>query len=132
VTADSVGAGLAFVYDQRAVRVVFGAGRLGELAGEADRLGLGRVLLIASRYAAPAREALGRRVAGELTEPQPHVPLDQAREAVHRAAAVHADGIASVGGGSAIGLAKAVALETGIPVIAVPTTYSGSEMTRVW
>src|SRR5699024_6290971 len=43
-----------------------------------------------------------------------------------------ADGIISIGGGSATGLAKAVALETGLPIIAVPTTYAASEATPVW
>jgi alcohol dehydrogenase class IV len=51
-----------------------------------------------------------------------------------RAAAVRgdADVLVSVGGGSTTGLAKAVALTTGLPVIAVPTTYAGSEATPVW
>jgi maleylacetate reductase len=43
-----------------------------------------------------------------------------------------ADGCVAVGGGSAVGLGKAIALEHGLPVIAVPTTYAGSEMTPVW
>lgn len=38
----------------------------------------------------------------------------------------------TVGGGSATGLAKAVVLETGLPIVAVPTTYAGSEMTAIW
>ena len=43
-----------------------------------------------------------------------------------------ADGLVAVGGGSAIGLAKAIALQTALPIIAVPTTYSGSETTTIY
>jgi alcohol dehydrogenase class IV len=61
-----------------------------------------------------------------------HVPVEVADRA--RAAAVRgdADVLVSVGGGSTTGLAKAVALTTGLPIIAVPTTYAGSEATPVW
>ena len=37
-----------------------------------------------------------------------------------------------MGGGSAIGLAKAIALDTHLPIVAIPTTYAGSEMTPVY
>jgi maleylacetate reductase len=61
-----------------------------------------------------------------------HVPIEVARRAREVAADLGADGCVAVGGGSAIGLGKAIALEHGLPVIAVPTTYAGSEMTPVW
>ena len=61
-----------------------------------------------------------------------HVPVEVARRAGEVAASVDADGCVAVGGGSAIGLGKAVALERALPVVAVPTTYAGSEMTPVW
>jgi maleylacetate reductase len=61
-----------------------------------------------------------------------HVPVEVARQARDLAADLGADGCVAVGGGSAIGLGKAIALEHGLPVIAVPTTYAGSEMTPVW
>jgi len=48
------------------------------------------------------------------------------------AAEVGADALLSVGGGSTTGTAKAVALTTGLPIVAVPTTYAGSEVTPVW
>ena len=59
-----------------------------------------------------------------------HVPVEVAHRARQVAAELGADGC--VGGGSAIGLGKAIALEHGLPVIAVPTTYAESEMTPVW
>ena len=43
-----------------------------------------------------------------------------------------ADGIVTIGGGSATGLGKAVAVVTGLPLVAVPTTYAGSEATTVY
>jgi maleylacetate reductase len=61
-----------------------------------------------------------------------HVPIEVANRARDVAAELSADGCVAVGGGSAIGLGKAVALAHGLPVIAVPTTYAGSEMTPVW
>ena len=60
------------------------------------------------------------------------MPVEVADAARKQAAAVGADAVLSVGGGSATGTAKAVALTTGLPVIAVPTTYAGSEVTPVW
>src|SRR5207244_436676 len=61
-----------------------------------------------------------------------HVPAEVARRAVEVAVSTHAEACVAVGGGSAVGLGKAIALELGLPVVAVPTTYAGSEMTPVW
>ena len=61
-----------------------------------------------------------------------HVPADVAERARSAAAAHDVDAVVSVGGGSTTGLAKAVALTTGLPIVAVPTTYAGSEATNVW
>jgi maleylacetate reductase len=118
------------------MRVVFGAGSLADLPDEVDRLGLERVLVLCS----PDQEATGRRVAaalgtqaaGVLAEARMHVPVEVAHRAREVAAEQGADGCVAVGGGSAIGLGKAIALEHELPIIAVPTTYAGSEMTPVW
>ena len=75
---------------------------------------------------------LGGRLAGVFTGVRPHVPAAVAQAARQEAAAAGADALLSIGGGSATGTAKAVALATGLPVIAVPTTYAGSEVTPVW
>jgi len=61
-----------------------------------------------------------------------HVPQDQVQKARHTVAKLQPDIIIAIGGGSAIGLAKAVALKHPIPVWALPTTYSGSEMTDIY
>jgi maleylacetate reductase len=126
----------AFTYTALPMRVRFGAGSLAALPDEVAVLGLTRVLVLCS----PEQEdtgrrvaaALGERAAGVLAEARMHVPVEVAARARDLARELGADGCVAVGGGSAVGLGKAVALEHGLPVIAVPTTYAGSEMTPVW
>jgi maleylacetate reductase len=125
-----------FTYQALPMRVVFGAGALTKLPDEVAALGLDRVLVLCS----PEQEdtgqqvaaALGAKAAGVLPEARMHVPIEVAHRARQVAAELGADGCVAVGGGSAIGLGKAIALEHDLPVIAVPTTYAGSEMTPVW
>jgi maleylacetate reductase len=123
------------VLDSREVRVVFGPATLNEVAAEARALGTS-VLLISGRHEAKAADAvsagLGADLSGRIEEVHAHVPVDVASGATVVAREVGADVIVAIGGGSAVGLAKAVALETGLPIVAVPTTYAGSEMTPVW
>ena len=125
-----------FTYEALPMRVVFGAGALAKLPDEVEALGLRRVLVLCSPEQADTgrlvADALGNRAADVLAEAQMHVPIEVAHRARERATALSADGCVAVGGGSAIGLGKAIALEHGLPVIAVPTTYAGSEMTPVW
>jgi maleylacetate reductase len=125
-----------FTYQALPMRVVFGAGSLARLPEEVQALGLTRVLVLCSPEqqgtGAQVAAALGDRAAGVLAEARMHVPVEVARRARDLAAELGADGCVAVGGGSAVGLGKAIALEHGLPVIAVPTTYAGSEMTPVW
>ncbi|MFD5567439.1 maleylacetate reductase [Streptomyces cadmiisoli] len=126
-----------FSYDSPPVRVVFRPGAaLTAPPEEAERLGLRRLLVVSgSRGETTARavaDSLGDRCAGLHTEARMHVPVKIAVRAVEVAREVRADGIVAVGGGSSIGLGKAIALDTGLPLIAIPSTYSGSEMTPVW
>ena len=126
-----------FTYDALPGRVVFGPGTArARLADEVGRLGASRLLLITTpRAAALARELaapLGGRVTGVCTGVREHVPAEVAEAARQQAAGTGADALLSIGGGSATGTAKAVALTTGLPVIAIPTTYAGSEVTPVW
>ncbi|ODU07166.1 MAG: maleylacetate reductase [Pseudonocardia sp. SCN 72-86] len=126
----------AFTYQALPMRVTFGAGAVAGLAGELDLLGLRRVLVLCSPEQADTGhrvgEALGERSVGVLAQARMHVPVEVADRARDTAARLGADGCVAVGGGSAIGLGKAIALEHGLPVVAVPTTYAGSEMTPVW
>ena len=125
----------SFVYAANPARVVFGAGSLAHLERELDLLGLRRVLVLSTPGQAAAARALGERLgplcAGVFDRAVMHVPLGVAIEGVEAARSQRADGTLALGGGSTIGLAKAIALETGLPIVAVPTTYAGSEMTPI-
>jgi maleylacetate reductase len=127
----------AFTYEALPGRVVFGAGASRDkLAEEVRRLDAKRVLFVATERERESVEeladSLGDRLAGLFTEVRPHVPVEVAERARDAAREAEADCLLSVGGGSTTGTAKAVALETGLPIIAVPTTYAGSEMTLVY
>ena len=125
-----------FTYQALPMRVRFGAGSLAALPEEVAGLGLSRVLVLCSPEQEDTgklvAEALGDRAAGVLAEARMHVPIEVATRARDLARELGADGCVAVGGGSAVVLGKAIALEHGLPVIAVPTTYAGSEMTPVW
>ncbi len=128
---------LDFTHEPRPMRVVFRPGAaVAATPGEAERLGLRRLLVVCGeRGADTAREvadALGRACVGLHDRARMHVPVEVATRGVEAARAAGADGCVAVGGGSSIGLGKAIALRTGLPLIAVPSTYSGSEMTPVW
>ena len=124
----------AFVYTSLAARIVFGAGRIAELGAEVQRLGAKRVLLLCTPGRAAMVQTLskGMAVAGVFDRAVMHTPLPLVEEARQLARKLEADACVAVGGGSTIGFGKAIALESGIPVLAVPTTYSGSEMTTLW
>ncbi|MGH3244482.1 MAG: maleylacetate reductase [Spirillospora sp.] len=116
-----------------AVRVLIGRGAVDRVADEAVRIGAGRVLLVSTPSAAGAADrvaaALGPRLAARFGRPVKHVPVEVTAEAMAIVEDVRADCVVAIGGGSAIGLGKAVSRRTGMPQIAVPTTYSGSEAT---
>jgi alcohol dehydrogenase class IV len=124
-----------FTHETLGQRVVFASGEApAAVAAEGAALDARRVMLIA----APARAALAERVGADLPvavrhdEVVMHVPVEVAERARQAAAAGSVDALVCVGGGSTTGLAKAVALTTGLPIVAVPTTYAGSEATNVW
>jgi maleylacetate reductase len=126
-----------FTHDAPAQRVVFGAGAIARVADEAARLGLSRLLVISTpgsgaRLGAGVSELLGARSAGLHAQAVIHVPRGVAETGLAAARALQADGLVAAGGGSAIGLAKIIARDTGLPIIALPTTYSGSEATPIW
>jgi maleylacetate reductase len=128
--------GLSFTYQALPMRVVFGAGSVKSIAAEIEQLNLERALVLCSPEQEDTgrmvAEALGDRSAGVLPEARMHVPIEMANRARDRAEELGADSCVAVGGGSAVGLGKAIALAHGLPVIAIPTTYAGSEMTPIW
>jgi maleylacetate reductase len=123
------------VLTDRAVRVVFGPGCLAEVAAEVRTLG-NRIMIISGRHEARAAAVvmaqLGDDLAWQIPEVVQHVPVEVAARAIAVARDARVGVLVSIGGGSATGLAKAVARDTGLPILAVPTTYAGSEMTPIW
>jgi maleylacetate reductase len=128
---------LSFTHDVPPQRVVFASGALARVGEEADRLKLTRALVVATpgsgaRLGQHIAGLLGARAVGVHAQAVIHVPKAVAEAGLAAARDKKADGLIAVGGGSAIGLAKAIALETALPIIAVPTTYSGSEATSIF
>jgi alcohol dehydrogenase class IV len=116
--------------------VVFGAGCLEKLPEEIQRLGVAKALVLSTpeqrQSGLDLVERLGSRAAGLFDQAAMHVPIETARAAREAAARLGADCCVAVGGGSTTGLAKAIALVFDLPILAVPTTYAGSEMTPIW
>ncbi|MFW3169277.1 maleylacetate reductase [Geodermatophilus sp. CPCC 206100] len=123
------------VHETLPVRVVIGPGARDAVPDEVARLGAQRVLLVVTRSAADAgdrlADALGSRLAARFDRPAAHTPVPVTEEAMRLVTGEGIDGVVALGGGSAVGLAKAVAARTGVPQVAVPTTYAGSEVTPV-
>jgi maleylacetate reductase len=127
---------LAFVYQSQPGRVVFGEGRLAKVPEEIDRLARSRVFVIATpgrkKLADDLAARLGSRAVGVFDRAVMHVPAETVEAGRAEAARLDADAYVAIGGGSATGLAKAITLISGHPILCVPTTYAGSEMTSTW
>jgi maleylacetate reductase len=123
-----------FTYVAMPMRVVFGAGAVSQLGAEVERLGAKRALLISTpgRAQMVRDVARGLQVAGVFDKAVMHTPIQQVEAARAMAKSVEADCCITIGGGSTIGFGKAIALSSSLPVLAVPTTYSDSEMTTIW
>ncbi|MFD1212009.1 maleylacetate reductase [Arthrobacter sp. GCM10027362] len=124
-----------FEHSTLAQRVLFGSGRAAEhVAQEVARHDARNVMCIASDFERTFAETATASIEVKLwhSDVVQHVPIETAQRAREAASDAGIDLIVCIGGGSTTGLAKAVALTTGIPIIAVPTTYAGSEATNVW
>lgn len=132
----SVASVAPFTYETLPSRVVFGPGALERVPAELERLGWRRALVLVTPQRRAQGEqlvaALGERAAGLFAEARPHVPVDVVARARAEATRLAADGTVSIGGGSTVGLGKALALDPGLPQLAIATTYAGSEMTPLW
>lgn len=125
-----------FIYSSLPVRVLFGVDAGEALRDEISQLHLHRVMVITT----PGRYELGQWIADQLgprcvgvcDQAIMHVPVEAVVRAKAMAENLEADVIVAIGGGSSIGLAKVVALKLELPIIAIPTTYSGSEMTAIY
>lgn len=125
-----------FTYQALPARVIFGVGKLDQLPAEVDLLGLRRVLVLCTPYQRADAEKivalLGARSVGIYDQATMHVPIALAERARAYVKENTVDGLVTIGGGSTTGLAKAIVMTTGLPTVAVPTTYAGSEMTPIW
>ncbi|WP_448811787.1 maleylacetate reductase [Agromyces bauzanensis] len=126
---------LTFDHSALAQRVIFRTG--GAVEGVIDALkslDAKRVLLINDAFAADLADRLMSRlpVVAREDDVRQHVPLEVGLRVADVANHSAADAVVSVGGGSTTGLAKIVARERGLPIVAVPTTFAGSEATPVW
>jgi len=126
----------SFVYESLPSRVVFGAGSAARVIDEVARLEKRKALVLctAEQWATAAEISafLGDRAVGIFDRAVMHVPVEIAQAARDEAWRLHADCCVAVGGGSTTGLAKAIALTSDLPIVAIPTTYAGSEMTPIW
>jgi maleylacetate reductase len=114
-------------------RVVLDAGgAVARIRDELDRLEPHAVMVIGGERHSALLDTLAERTALRWTEVVQHVPEPLAERATGAAAEAGVDVVVAVGGGSAIGLAKAIALHRPVRIVAVPTTYAGSEATDVW
>ncbi|RUT28892.1 maleylacetate reductase [Arsenicitalea aurantiaca] len=124
-----------FVIQYAGLRVRFGAGMRNRIAEEVERLGHARALVLSTPEQADAArhvaETLGPRSAGVFAGAVMHTPVAVTQTALAHAETVGADCLVAIGGGSTIGLGKAIALRSGLDQIVVPTTYAGSEATPI-
>lgn len=125
-----------FTYNGQPSRVVFGPGSLAHLEREIDLLGAKKALVLSTpeqvHQAQIVADRLGSHAAGIFPRAVMHVPIETAREARDEARRLGADCAVAIGGGSTTGLGKAIAMDSGLPILAIPTTYAGSEMTPIY
>ena len=122
-----------FTYNANPSRVLFGSGTSTQLAGEISALGCSRALILSTpqqvELAEKTRVDIGPLATATFTGAAMHTPVAVTDEAIKNVEQSTIDCLVPVGGGSTIGLSKAIALRTGLPQIALPTTYAGSELT---
>ena len=125
----------AFEYNASPARVIFGSGSLSKLSDELARRKVTAPLLLLSPRLVERewrlKDLLNGKFAGVFTEATIHTPIAVTEKALAYANSIKADSIISIGGGSTIGLGKALSIRTGLLHICIPTTYAGSEMTPI-
>ncbi|KAJ9144591.1 putative Maleylacetate reductase [Pleurostoma richardsiae] len=124
-----------FEYQSNPARVIFGSGTIKKVPGELSRLGVSKPLILCTpqqtSQAEVLRKILDGGVAGVFAEATMHTPVEITEKAVDLAKSTKCDSVISIGGGSTIGLGKAISIRTGIYHLSIPTTYAGSEVTPI-
>jgi maleylacetate reductase len=129
---------IGFSYVSYAQEVIFAPGALARLREAMERFGWGRLMLCTSRsmqaggWAKKIESNPGEKLIAIFDRVQPHVQDVQVQEALALAKETNAEAVIGLGGGSPIGMAKAIGFQVQLPIIAIPTTYAGSEMTAVY
>ncbi len=125
----------SFVYESAPARILFGTGQVANVGAEIARLGCSRALILSTAFQKPDAEGLADRIgglaAGILADARMHTPIEATESAMDGFRAAGADCVLSLGGGSTIGLGKAISWRNGAPHLVVPTTYAGSEVTDI-
>ena len=125
----------AFTSESIAQRVTFGSGTRHSLGSELRRLGITKVLILSGAH----QESVARELADLSVDFHPttiagarmHTPVETTESALEIVTNLRVDGLVAIGGGSAIGLSKALALRTALPQVVLPTTYASSEATDI-
>jgi alcohol dehydrogenase class IV len=124
-----------FIYTAHPARVIFASGAIARVADEVGRMGLARVLVLSTPEQRQAADHLatliGPACAGVFAGAVMHTPVSVTEQAMQVVTSRNVDGVVAIGGGSTIGLGKAIALRTDLPQIVCPTTYAGSEVTPI-
>jgi len=127
-----------FEYTANPSRVIFGSGSIKKLPDEVKRLGLKAPLFLSTPQQVTQAEVIQELVnktfivsAGIYSQATMHTPYHVTEDAMSFMKTKSADCVVSIGGGSTIGLGKAISIRTGLPHICIPTTYAGSEMTPI-
>lgn len=124
-----------FFFRMNPARVHFGQGTQALVAEEVRALGAEKAAILStpeqSDLANRIASSLGAACVGVFAEARMHTPVELTERVLAAVEKAGADCLVAAGGGSTIGLAKALALRSGLPIVAVPTTYAGSEMTPI-
>ncbi|KAI0477491.1 putative maleylacetate reductase [Xylariaceae sp. FL0804] len=124
-----------FEYNSSPARVVFGSGTIKKIPDELSRAKVSKPFLLSTPQQVDhinlLKGILGDVVAGVFTEATMHTPVEVTEKALAQLKSAGADCIVSIGGGSTVGLGKALSIRTGLYHLTVPTTYAGSEVTPI-
>ncbi|MBY5516142.1 maleylacetate reductase [Rhizobium leguminosarum] len=124
-----------FIYKGTIPRIVFGVGTISRVAEELHYLDRHKALVLSTPFqekdAQRLAEQLGSACAGLFNGAMMHTPVDVTIEALRVFSDKGADCVISLGGGSTIGLGKAIAYRTDAPQLVIATTYAGSEVTPI-